>query len=138
MNQASDETGLKCTDASLAVQDQRDEVDINTIVKRFGLDGKLPEGARMPTYGDFIGLKDYHDAANAIALANESFDLLPGHVRERFNHDPGLFVDFCSDAKNRAEAEALGLIVPKPPTKGTASPSEPPLKPQPTDSTAKS
>lgn len=137
-NEASDQSGLKCEDPSLTVQDERDEVDINTIVQRFGLAGKLPEGVRTPVYGDFTGLRTYHDAANAIAMANESFETMPAHVRERFNNDPGAFVDFCSNDANRAEATKLGLTPPDKTTSALAgSPKEPP-KAQPVDSTGKS
>ena len=41
MDEASVEAGLECKDDSLAVQSQRDEADINTIVRRFGLSGEL-------------------------------------------------------------------------------------------------
>lgn len=112
---ASDESALLCEDESLAVQSAKDEVDINTIVKRFGLTGQLPDAVAAPTYGDFVGVKDYHSAMNAVAKANEAFEEMPAEVRARFGNDPGAFVDFCSDEKNRAEAEKLGLVVPKPP-----------------------
>lgn len=104
------ETGLHCADPSLAVQSERDEVDINTIVKRFGLTGQLPVGVRAPTYGDFDGISDFHEAANAIAESYEAFDQMPAEVRRRFDNDPGKFVDFCSDDSNREEAIKLGLI----------------------------
>ncbi|AXH76130.1 MAG: internal scaffolding protein [Microviridae sp.] len=110
MNAVSVDTGLACTDLSLAVQSEADECDINTIVRRFGLTGQLPVGVRMPTYGDFTGVFDFASAANAIALANESFDEMPAEVRARFENDPAKFVDFCSDDGNRAEAERLGLV----------------------------
>lgn len=110
-----DEHGLMCKDESLAKQSFKEECDINVIVQRFGLDYQVPQGLRLPTYGDFTGVTDFHSAANAIALARESFDLLPAHLRTRFNHDPGSFVAFCSDDANRAEAEKLGLVMPKPP-----------------------
>lgn len=115
MEDASDESGLLCADPSLAVQDQRDEVDINTIVRRFGLTGKLPEDVRMPEYGDFVGISNYHQAMNAVASANESFDALPAEVRSRFGNDPGRFVDFCMDPANLEEARKLGLAAPLPP-----------------------
>ncbi|AXH75705.1 MAG: internal scaffolding protein [Microviridae sp.] len=107
---ASSQCALTCEDLSLAVQSERDECDINTIVKRFGLTGQLPVGVRMPTFEDFTGVFDFASAANAIALARESFDTMPADVRSRFNNDPSAFVDFCSDDKNRAEAERLGLV----------------------------
>ena len=107
----SRETGLVCHDLSLAVQDQAEEVDINTIVRRFGLTGKLPDNVVAPTYGDFTGVTDYQTALNAVIEADEAFMKMPADVRARFNNDPGAFVDFCSDGRNREEAEKLGLIV---------------------------
>lgn len=111
--EASDASGLFCEDDSLAQQHARDESDINTIVKRFGLTGELPNGVRAPTYGDFADVTDYHTAINAVIAAKESFMQLPADVRTRFNNDPGAFVDFVSDDSNRAEAEKLGLVLPQ-------------------------
>lgn len=107
---ASDESGLLCMDVSLAKQSFAEEVDINTIVKRFGLDGELPVGVRMPTYGDFSGVHDFQSAMNAVALANEAFDEMPARVRTRFHNDPAEFVAFCSDKANLPEAKKLGLV----------------------------
>jgi len=112
--EASDASALDCQDPSLAQQHARDECDINTIVKRFGLTGELPNGVRAPQYGDFTAATDYHTAMNAVIAANESFMQLPADVRTRFNNDAGAFVDFCSDENNRAEAEKLGLVVANP------------------------
>lgn len=112
--EASDASALECLDPSLAQQHARDECDINTIVKRFGLTGELPNGVRAPQYGDFTAATDYHTAMNAVISAQESFMQLPAEIRTRFNNDAGAFVDFCSDENNRAEAEKLGLIVAKP------------------------
>lgn len=113
MNDAGDESALMCVDPTLAQQQFRDECDINVIVDRFGLNGELPSGVRMPTYGDFFGVDDFHTAANAIAMANESFDAMPAKVRARFNNDPAEFVDFCSKAENRQQAIDLGLVLPQ-------------------------
>lgn len=109
--EASDASGLECLEPTLAQQHERDECDINTIVRRFGLTGELPNGVRAPSYGDFTEATDYHTAMNAVIAANNSFMQLPADVRARFNNDAGAFVDFCSDDKNRDEAKKLGLIV---------------------------
>lgn len=109
-DEASDEAGLVCLDASRTKQSFRDEADINTIVRRFHLTGELPVGVRMPEYGDFEDVVDFQSAMNAIAVARESFDAMPAAVRERFHNDPAEFVAFCSDEANRAEAEKLGLV----------------------------
>lgn len=105
-------SGLHCIEPSMAVQSAKDECDINTIVRRFGLTGKVPVGLRAPTYDDFSGIGDFHTCMNALAVAHEAFDQLPSNIRDRFNNDPGSFVDFCSDESNRDEAVKLGLIFP--------------------------
>lgn len=111
----SDETGLKCEDPSLAQQHSAEECDINYIVERFGVTGQLPENNRpMPTYGDFTGVSDYRQALDAVTQAQDAFMSLPAKVRERFDNDPALFVDFCSstDPADRSVAIELGLIPP--------------------------
>lgn len=50
------DTGLSCDDESLAQQHMAEDADINVIVKRFGLTGQLPQGHRMPEFGDFTGV----------------------------------------------------------------------------------
>lgn len=110
---ASDESAITCLDASLAQQHAKEESDINTIVRRFGLTGELPSGVRMPQYGDFVGIGDYHSALNAVKAADSSFMELPADLRTRFDNDPAKFVEFCSDESNRAEAEKLGLVQPQ-------------------------
>lgn len=114
---------------SLAVQSARDEVDINTIVKRFGLGGVLPDNVRVPTYDDFTEVMDFQSAQNALVAARESFMAMPWDVRSRFNNDPAAFVDFCSDENNLDEMRKMGLAVPAPveadkPLETKASPEE--------------
>lgn len=111
--EASDASALVCDDPSLAQQHMKEESDINTIVRRFGLTGELPSGVRMPQYGDFTGVTDYHSALNAVIAAQDSFAQLPADIRTRFGNDAAAFVDFCMNEENRAEAEKLGLVVPQ-------------------------
>lgn len=119
-NAAGDESGIDClfdrdtgaVTPSLAQQQFAEEVDINTIVRRFGISGQLPQNVRAPTFGDFENIPNYHDAMNAIRQADESFAAMPAEVRYRFHNDPGRFVEFVSDENNRAEAIKLGLVVP--------------------------
>ncbi|WNK13397.1 MAG: internal scaffolding protein [Microvirus sp.] len=109
-NKASDDSGLACRGPGRTQQSFKEECDINTIVRRFGITGQLPTGVRMPSYGDFTGVGDFQEAMNAIVSAQESFAAMPASVRKRFGNDPAAFVDFCSDEANRAEAEKLGLV----------------------------
>lgn len=107
------EDGLMCMDPTLAKQSFAEEVDINTIVHRFGLGGSLPDGVAMPSNADFDGVFDFQSAMNVVIAARESFDRMPARIRTRFNNDPALFVDFCSKDENLDEAIRMGLV-PKP------------------------
>lgn len=111
MNAAGDESGLACSEPSLTKQQFAEEVDINTIVRRFNLTGQLPQNVAVPTYQDFDGVFDFHSAMNVIAQAHEGFDLMPAEVRSRFHNDPGEFLAFVNDEKNTDEAIRLGLAI---------------------------
>lgn len=100
---------------SMARQAFRDECDINTIVRLFGLTGQLPDDVRAPVYADFEGIFDYQSALNAVIAAEDAFMSMPADVRSRFHNDPQAFVEFCSDDRNHEEARRMGLTV-SPPT----------------------
>lgn len=113
MNEISDLTGLMCQDESRTVQSERDEVDINTIVERFGLTGQLPDdNYRAPQSADFVGIYDYQTALNSVIEAERSFMALPAKLRARFGNDPQLLLEFLSDDANRDEAVKFGLLKP--------------------------
>lgn len=119
--------GFVCVGASRTQQHFKEECDINTIVKRFGISGVVPGAARMPEYGDFTAATDYQTALNSVLEAQAEFMKLPAHVRKAFDNDPQQLLEFVSDDANRAEAEKLGLVPAKPaapsPTEG--APKEP-------------
>lgn len=111
---------LTCRDPSLAVQSQKAEADINTIVRNFGVTGSVRAPARLPSYGDFDGISDYRDAMEAVKAAQESFASLPSNIRARFHNDPGAFLDFVENPSNLPELRAMGLANPLPePTPAT-------------------
>lgn len=115
-NEQGDLFGLKCEDPSLAVQDAKDECDINTIVRRFGLTGQIPVGAVIPNWGeDYLDAPtEYRQAVEMVRDAEESFRRLPAAVRASFNNDPGAFVTFASDPANISELKKMGLGLDKP------------------------
>lgn len=113
-DQASDETALTCHDPSLTRQSEKEEADINTIVRNFGVTGRLPESIRVPTYGDFDQVNDFQSAMEAINQANRSFLAMPAETRARFFNDPQVFLEFCSDSRNLDEMRKMGLAVPLP------------------------
>lgn len=109
-DQVSNDTGLECLEPTMAQQQFREECDINTIMERFGRTGEVIAPARLPQYGDFDGISDYHSAVNAIVAAQQSFMDLPAKLRARFSNDPAEFVEFCMNDENRDEAIRLGLV----------------------------
>lgn len=99
---------------SLTVQDQREDADINVILKRFGITGELPVSQRVPLeIVDVDEVLDYRTCVDRVMNANKAFAAQPASVRNRFNNDPAAFVEFFMDDANREEAEKLGLVAPR-------------------------
>lgn len=115
------EYGIKVFIGDLTVQSGKDEADINTIVRRFGVTGTAPQNIRAPLLNDFDGIFDFQSAMNAMTDARNSFMALDADTRARFNNDPHRFVNFCSevddkgDLVNLAEMRKIGLAVPAAP-----------------------
>ena len=76
-DEASHASGLTCGDESRAIQSAEEESNINTIVRRFGISGKLPDQVAMPKSGDFSGAPDFHTAMNLVRQAQEEFVRVP-------------------------------------------------------------
>lgn len=104
------ECGVLCDDEPITVQAAEEECNINTIVRRFGLTGELPNDIRMPRSGDFTGIPDFHSAMNIVRAAQEEFSRVPADIRARFQNDPQRFMAFLEDDANRDEARKLGLL----------------------------
>lgn len=106
--------GVVCPPEEDKAQQQfAEESDINTIVRRFGLTGTLPQTVRVPKYGDFTVVTDYKTAMDAVREADSNFMELPAPLRAEFDNDPQKLLEFMGDAKNRDKAIELGLL-PKP------------------------
>jgi phage internal scaffolding protein len=118
-NAASNESGLACQEPTRAQQHHKDECDINVIVKRFGITGKMPINQSEARYGDFTDADDYHTALNKIIAAEDDFMALPADIRASFDNNPADLIQFLNNPANKTEAEKLGLLKP------TSSNSEP-------------
>lgn len=110
VDEASNESGLSCQDESRAIQSAEEEANINTIVRRFGLTGQLPDNVAMPQSGDFTNIPDFHTAMNLIRKTQEEFLRVPAHIRARFGNDPQQLMSFFEDEANRDEARKLGFL----------------------------
>lgn len=103
---------------TLVQQHFADEVDVNTIVRRFGLTRELPIGVAGGVYGDFSGISDYESALEQIERARAGFMALPAPVRERFNNNPGELIKYAQSVsleefeRSMAPPPSLGGVTP--------------------------
>lgn len=81
---------------SLTQQHFAEEVDINTIMRRFGATGQVAQFMSEGAYGDFTGIEDYDGALERIGRVDEAFMKLPAEVREQFGNDAGNLVRMVS------------------------------------------
>jgi len=107
----SDKTGLDCGPETKTQQQFKDEVDINTIVERFGVTGETPPTINFPTEQDFTETFDFQSAMNITVAAREEFMKMPAKARARFMNDPQKFMEFIHDNDNAEEAVKLGLAI---------------------------
>lgn len=106
---------LTCLDGSKTKQSFKDEVNINSIIRRFQSTGELPlDGPSNPKYADVSNLPSYQDSLNYVNYAQEQFNSLSSEIRERFDNNPGKYLEFVSDPKNVQELIKLGLAIAKP------------------------
>lgn len=114
-NKASRDSGLTCTDGTRTQQQFKEEVNINTIVERFGLTGQLPNNLRVPLEHEFLDVLDYQSALNRLKAADAAFLEMPANIRKQFDNDAGRFVHFVSDPANKDQVKAWGLAAPERP-----------------------
>lgn len=100
---------------SLTKQSFREECDINHMIKTFQSSGTMPAiNGRLPGYGDFSQIGDFHSALNQVHEANTAFAAFPSEIRKRFGNKAQNMLNFLSDSENDEEARELGLIAPLP------------------------
>lgn len=100
---------------SVTKQSFKAECDINTILAKYRTTGVLPTLIKEnPRFGDFSDVPTYQEALNTVRLAQEQFDSLSSHVRERFANDPARFLEFVSDPLNSEELVKMGLATARP------------------------
>lgn len=116
MDLASLQSGISFLGEETRTKQQfKEECDINTIVRRFGITGELPTDVRAPLPSDFIDVVDYQSALNQLIAAESAFMQYPADIRARFQNDPGRFLDFINDPKNKEETKKWGLLRPETP-----------------------
>lgn len=99
-----------CFEGGRTKESEKEKCDINLIVARHRSTGVIEHvNQQQPIYGDFTNVKDYHASLMRVRSAHEQFEALPATVRDHVGNDPGNFLEFVLDPKNREELEGLGL-----------------------------
>lgn len=123
--------GIACTkEEDMTRQSDKDSCDINLIMKQYDTTGRMPATInRMPQYGDYTNVTDYQTALDLVLASEREFNGLPAHIRNEFDNDPGLLLDFVEDPANNDEAIEMGLLTAPPgwakPVPKTPTPSPP-------------
>lgn len=106
----SDDNSLTTPEESLTRQEFKDESDINTIIRLFGIGENPIEAGKWITDVDIVNAtSDFQTAMNILVDASNQFNNLPASLRGRFENDPAKFVAFVSDSSNFDEMLRLGL-----------------------------
>lgn len=112
-----DHCGIEFTMPSLAVQDEKDETDINYIVNKYA-DGQkgittldLGDSSQYAylQFGDATLPGDYSTALELVSGVREEFYSLPASVRAKFGHDPMNFIDRLNDPETLKYLQEQGL-----------------------------
>lgn len=112
-----DHCGIEFTMPSLAVQDEKDETDINYIVNKYA-DGQkgiatldLGDSSQYAflQFGDATLPGDYSTALELVSGVREEFYSLPAYVRAKFGHDPMNFINQLNDPSTLEYLQQQGL-----------------------------
>lgn len=114
------------TGESLTRQSFNAEADINTIMKRYEKSGLIDHvNEHQGSYGDFTNVQDYHSSLNQALSAKSMFMSLPASIRNKFQNDPGAFLEFANDPENEDEMRSLGLLPAEQATDGASGDPDP-------------
>jgi len=96
---------------SRTVQSSAPACDINNIMKKYKETGMIQHNSnREPFYGDVSGITDFRQAMEIVLNAETTFNNLPSEVREKFENDPGNFIEWIKNPTNLEEARKDGYV----------------------------
>lgn len=112
-----DHCGIEFTMPSLAVQDEKEDTDINYIVNKYA-DGQkgiatldLGDSSQYAflQFGDATLPGDYSTALELVSGVREEFYSLPAYVRAKFGHDPMNFINQLNNPETLEYLQREGL-----------------------------
>lgn len=107
--------GLQCVtldgepEVSLTKQSEKDNTDINLIVKQFERSGILPVMNQTPVFADVSEVTSYQESLAVVQKAELMFNALPAEIRKQFGNSPAAFLDFVNDPANGQKLIDMGL-----------------------------
>lgn len=103
-------------DDLITEQSHKEEVNINNIVRRHGID-LIAKTAMLQSsdyqFDDVTG-NDFQEAMQKVAKATQSFQNMPSELRKRFDNSPAKFLDFVQNPDNIDEVVNMGLAKRRP------------------------
>lgn len=96
-------------DNSIVEQSHKDEVNINNIVKKHGMELIAKVAALQKFEFDDVTGNDFQESMNAILKAKETFSQVPSAIRKQFDNDPAKFMDFVYNPDNKDALVEMGL-----------------------------
>ena len=101
---------LAFNEPSLTEQHHKEECNINKILGRYDKTGLVTHTNGMKgTYEDFSEVSSYQESLNMVIRAQDDFLNMPSDIRKKFGNDPGEFMKFVVNPKNKEELEDMGL-----------------------------
>lgn len=122
---------------SMTEQAHADEVNIHSIMDRYKATGMVDHiNANQAMYEDMSDVPNYHEAMNIVVEAEQMFASIPAKIRDKFQNNPQVFLDYIQNPENRDGIAELGFPVdhipepkkeePKKPRKAAKAPKTPP------------
>jgi hypothetical protein len=96
-------------------QSHKEQVNINNIVKRHGLDMIAKTAQVTQLAYDDVSTNDFTESMNLIAKGRQTFESLPSAVRKEFNHDPAVYMDYIHNPENKQALIDRGWMKPPEP-----------------------
>ena len=112
------DVSLECLEDVVTEQSHKDEVDINVIVRKHGIDITQQVADLSNFVFDDVTGNDFQESMNIIIKAQNSFGNIPLEIRQQFGHDPVKFLDFVQEKENKQQLIDWGLAeapAPEPP-----------------------
>lgn len=87
------------------------ECDVNNIIARYKKTNEWTHlSGKQQIFADVSEITDYQSSLQKISDAQNAFNSLPSHLRNRFENDPQNMLDFLQDPSNYHEGVKLGIF----------------------------